>query len=129
MKKFALGLVAAFSAFCATIVNDAMIPIDFSFADGSSGECTFQNKRGVWQSKIPNQVYIRRSDDDLIYDCEMEDGRESKGSIRSELEGEKVAASVIFWDLGITDAITDKARRYESTFIIPVRSPRPETTE
>ena len=56
---------------------------------------------------------IRQSDDPLKYDCETDDGRKAVGSIRSEVEGEKMAASVIFWDLGITDAITDEHRTYQ----------------
>ncbi len=63
---------------------------------------------------------IRRSDDALVYDCTTEDGREASGSIRSEVEGEKMAASVIFWDLGITDAITDKHRTYQGSVTIQV---------
>ena len=85
---------------CATLVNDPNIPLTFSFSDGSSGECTLKNKRGVWTSTIPTQgVMIRRSDDGLVYDCTTNDGREANGSIRSEVEGEKIAASVFFWDL------------------------------
>jgi len=106
---------------CATIVNDPMIPLAVNFSDGSAGQCEFKNKRGSWQSDIPTtSVMIRRSDDALIYDCSTEDGREASGSIRSEVEGEKVAASVIFWDLGITDAITDKHRTYQGNVMIPV---------
>ena len=106
---------------CATIVNDPMIPLAVNFSDGSTGECNFKNKRGAWSTEIPTTgVMIRRSDDALIYDCTTEDGRESTGSIRSEVEGEKMAASVIFWDLGITDAITDKHRTYQGNVIIPV---------
>ncbi len=63
---------------------------------------------------------IRRSDDALVYDCLTEDGRSSKGSVRSEMEGGKLAASVVFWDLGITDAITDKHRVYQGNIVIPV---------
>lgn len=63
---------------------------------------------------------IRRSDDALIYDCTTLDGREANGSIRSEVEGEKMTASVIFWDLGITDAITDKHRAYQGNVVIAV---------
>ncbi len=118
---------------CATIVNDPYIPLAFTFSDGSTGNCDFKNKRGSWSSEIPAQnVMIRRSDDALTYDCETEDGREASGSIRSEVEGEKVAASVIFWDLGITDAITDKHRTYQGNITIPVpakakkESPAPE---
>ena len=32
-----------------------------------------------------------------------------------------MAASVIFWDLGITDAITDKHRTYQGNVVIPVQ--------
>ncbi|MEQ8207044.1 MAG: hypothetical protein RIA65_12765 [Woeseia sp.] len=106
---------------CATIVNDPNIPLTFSFSDGSSGNCNFTNKRGAWSAEIPTtNVMIRRSDDDLVYDCSTSDGRKANGSVRSEIEGEKVAASVIFWDLGITDAITDKHRTYQGNVVIPV---------
>lgn len=106
---------------CATITNDANIPIAVSFSDGSSGECTFRNKRGVWTSTIPtSSVMIRRSDDALFYDCSTTDGRKATGSIRSEMEGGKMMASVIFWDLGITDAITDKHRTYQGNVVIPI---------
>jgi hypothetical protein len=96
-------------------------PLAVSFSDGSTGQCHFKNKRGAWPSRIPSSnVMIRRSDDALIYDCSTEDGREVVGSIRSEMEGGKLAASVIFWDLGITDAITDKHRTYQGNIVIPV---------
>ena len=106
---------------CATIVNDANISLAFSFSDGSSGHCTFRNKRGAWESDIPTTaVYIRRSDDALIYDCQTKDGRKVTGSVRSEIEGEKLGASVLFLDFGITDAITDKHRTYQANITIPV---------
>ena len=106
---------------CATLVNDSHIPLTVSFSDGSSGECTFKNKRGVWPCKIPTtNVMIRRSDDALVYECTTEDGREATGLIRSEMEGGKLAASVVFFDLGITDAITDKHRIYQGNIVIPV---------
>lgn len=116
----AVALAGALSG-CATIVNDPMIPVAVSFSDGSNGECTFRNKRGVWQSEVPTGgVMIRRSDDDLQYECETEDGREAVGTIRSEIEGEKIGASVLFLDLGITDAITDKHRTYQGNVVIPM---------
>jgi hypothetical protein len=106
---------------CASIINDANIPLTFSFSDGSSGQCTFKNKRGVWSSVIPTQgVLIRRSDDALAYDCTTKDGRKAVGSVRSEIEGEKLAASVVFFDFGITDSITDKHRTYQGNVVIPV---------
>ena len=124
-KLFCLLLTGGIigSSGCATLVNDPNIPLAFSFSDGSSGECTFKNKRGVWESEIPTTaVMIRRSDDDLMYDCITSDGRTVTGSVKSEMEGEKMAASVVFWDLGITDAITDKHRTYQGNVVIPVQS-------
>lgn len=123
MKKFTIPAIFSTLAIagCATIVNDPNIPLAFNFSDGSSGQCTFRNKRGVWTSEIPtSSAMIRRSDDALTYDCKTDDGREAKGSIRSEIEGEKMAASIIFWDLGITDAITDKHRTYQGNVVISV---------
>jgi hypothetical protein len=120
--KIRLALLAALTlSGCATIVNDANIPLSFTFSDGSAGQCNFRNKRGAWSSQIPTTgVMIRRSDDALVYDCKTADGRTANGSIRSEVEGEKMAASIIFWDLGITDAITDKHRTYQGNVVIPV---------
>jgi hypothetical protein len=98
-----------------------MIPLAVNFSDGSTGECDFENKRGTWSTEIPaTDVMIRRSDDALLYNCTTKDGREVSGSIRSEVEGEKMAASIIFWDFGITDSITDKHRTYQGNIIIPV---------
>jgi hypothetical protein len=106
---------------CATIVNDPHIPVTASFSDGSEGQCQFQNKRGAWAANMPGTVMIRRSDDSLIYRCETDDGRKSTGSITSEIESGKLAASVVFWDLGITDSITDKHRTYQGNVVIPVK--------
>lgn len=117
---FAMTAIFALSG-CATIVNDSHIPLTISFSDGSSGECNFKNKRGAWSSQIPTtNVLIRRSDDALEYDCTTKQGRKATGLIRSEMEGGKFAASVVFWDLGITDAITDKHRTYQGNIVIPV---------
>lgn len=121
MRTAITVLFSLFAVSCATIVNDANIPLTFSFSDGSSGHCDFKNKRGSWSAELPaTNVMIRRSDDELVYDCTTEDGRNVTGAIRSEVEGEKMAASVIFWDLGITDAITDKHRTYQGNVVIPV---------
>lgn len=121
LKVILLTGLLSLTVSCATIVNDPMIPITFTFSDGSAGKCNFKNKRGSWDSEMPaSGVMIRRSDDALVYTCETTDGRVSNGSIRSEIEGEKMAASVLFWDLGITDAITDKHRKYQGNVVIPI---------
>ena len=124
MKKFILGsFVVTISLItgCATIVNDANIPMTFSFSDGSGGDCQLSNKRGAWSVEMPGTVMIRRSDDDLKYSCETEDGRKAFGAVTSEMEGAKLGASVLFLDLGITDAITDKHRTYQGNVTIPVK--------
>ncbi len=69
---------------------------------------------------------IRRSDDALILDCETEDGRKAFANIPSEMEGAKLIGSVVFFDLGITDAITDKHRSYTPNFVIPVEKVKSE---
>jgi len=122
MNKNALSLsfLAVALTGCATIVNDPYIQLTASFSDGSEGECQFNNKRGSWSVHIPGTGMIRRSDDSLIYRCETDDGRKSTGAIVSEVESGKMAASVIFWDLGITDAITDKHRTYQGNVVLPV---------
>lgn len=120
MKKLVLAAMATAITGCATLTEDAMTPIAFSFSDGSNGECTLDNKRGVWEAEIPSTVYVRKSDDALKYQCETKDGREAVGIIESEM-GAKIVASAVFLDFGITDAITDKHRKYIGSYVIPIR--------
>lgn len=112
---------------CATLTSDAMDPIVFSFSDGSTGSCLLQNKRGSWSTQVPGEIPVRRSDDELRYECETEDGRTASGSIPSAVGG-KIVASAVFLDFGITDAITDKHRDYPDSYAIPVprREKEPE---
>ncbi len=71
--------------------------------------------------RYSRQSYDRRSDDALRYDCTSDDGRKAFGSINSSIDAAKAGASVIFFDLGITDAITDKGRDYPTGFVIPLK--------
>ena len=105
---------------CATIVNDPNTPVTLSFSDASSGTCNLSNKRGSWSGKVPGTFNIRRSDDNLRFDCTTDGGKKGFGNISSSIEGAKLGASVLFFDLGITDAITDKHRTYAQSFVIPV---------
>ena len=120
--KFTLLILSSFFLFtsCATIVNDPNVPVALSFSDGSDGSCTLNNKRGQWNGKVPGTFNIRRSDDILRYNCKTESGKTGTGGIASSIEGAKLGASVLFFDLGITDAITDKHRTYTPSFTIPV---------
>lgn len=119
MKKLLGVLLTLGTVGCATLTEDAMTPIAFSFSDGSNGDCQLTNKRGLWSTDIPNTVYVRKSDDGLRYQCKTTDGRDAAGLIPSEMGG-KIIASAVFIDFGITDAITDKHRKYPVSFVIPI---------
>ena len=121
MKKITLVLSGIILTSCATIVNDANVPVSLSFSDGSSGNCQLTNKRVSLSVSIPSTTMVRRSDDALRFNCTTKSGKKGFGSIPSEMEGAKLGASVVFFDLGITDAITDKHRTYPSSYVIPVR--------
>ena len=121
LKVLFSTIILIFLTSCATIVNDAEVPVTLSFSDGSSGSCKLSNKRMQYQVDILGTHQIRRSDDALKFDCKTESGKTAFGSIPSEIEGAKLAGSVVFFDLGITDSITDKHRTYTPNFVIPVK--------
>lgn len=106
---------------CATLTEDAMTPIAISFSDGTEGKVTLQNKRGVWETKLPSTVSVRKSDDGLKYEAISNDGRKAVGIIPSDM-GAKIIASAVFIDFGITDAITDKHRKYPVSYVIPIEA-------
>ena len=121
MQRWILAILSSILlASCATIVNDPNTPVALSFSDGSEGTCNLTNKRGSWSGKVPGTFMIRRSDDILRYNCKTETGKTGVGGIASSIEGAKLGASVLFFDLGITDAITDKHRTYSPSLTIPV---------
>lgn len=105
-----------------------MTPIAISFSDGTEGECKLTNKRGAWPTSVPATVTVRKSDDPLKYDCVSEDGRKAFGSIASEMGG-KIIASAVFIDFGITDAITDKHRKYADSYVIPLPRTKANSAE
>lgn len=119
--KWLILLVLPLLISCASITNDAYVPVALSFSDGSEGECQLQNKRYAKTVSVPGTPMVRRSDDSLKFRCKTTDGGEAFGSIPSTI-GAKIVASAVFLDLGITDAITDKHREYPSSYVIPVKS-------
>ena len=120
--KTLLPLILAICAVgCATLTNDPMTPVAISFSDGTEGKVTLQNKRGVWETKLPSTVSVRKSDDGLKYEALSNDGRRAVGIIPSEM-GAKIVASAVFLDFGITDAITDKHRKYPVSYVIPIEA-------
>ncbi len=120
MKKLILALPLLALVGCASITNDAYVPIALSFSDGSNGSCQMTNKRMSITAEIPSTPMVRRSDDNLNLTCTTEDGRNAVASIPSTV-GAKIIASAVFIDFGITDAITDKHREYPASFTIPVK--------
>lgn len=111
---------------CASITNDAYVPMAISFSDGSSGTCRLTNKRMSIEAEIPSAPMIRRSDDHLNLSCKTKDGRQAVASIPSTM-GSKIIASAIFLDFGITDAITDKHREYPASYVIPLKAEKNST--
>ena len=105
---------------CASITNDAYVPMALSFSDGSVGTCDIENKRFSATVEIPSSPMVYRSDDNLRIRCRTTDGREATASVPSTI-GAKIVASAVFLDLGITDAITDKHREYPASFVVPVK--------
>lgn len=120
MKNLISISLVSFLMGCASITNDAMIPVTFSFSNGENGNCQLQNKRWAQMAPIPSTVMVRRSDDGLKYNCTTESGKKSFGNITSDTDATKFGASILFFDFGITDAITDKHRTYQSNVVLPV---------
>ena len=75
---------------CATIVNDANIPVSLSFSDGSEGNCKLSNKRANYDVVVPGTHMIRRSDDPLRYDCTSKNGKTGLEAYQAELKVEKL---------------------------------------
>ncbi|MBT5574992.1 MAG: hypothetical protein HOJ97_06375 [Alphaproteobacteria bacterium] len=119
MRLLMLTTLSLFLFGCASITNDAYVPVALSFSDGSSGTCSISNKRMALDVQIPRTPMIRRSDDALVLRCKTENGRDATASIPSTMGG-KIIASAVFIDFGITDAITDKHREYPASFVIGV---------
>ncbi len=120
MKKVIMASAAALVlGGCASITNDPLVPVAFSFSDGSAGVCEIENKRGIWTVQMPGVEQIRRSDDALRLRCKTKDGRTATASVQSTMGG-KIVASAVFLDFGIVDSITDKHREYPASFVVPV---------
>jgi hypothetical protein len=121
MRYVVLSLAMIGLAGCASLTNDAFVPMAISFSDGSSGTCQLTNKRMSISAEIPGSPMIRRSDDNLQFNCTTEDGRQAFASVPSTMGG-KIVASAVFLDFGITDAITDKHREYPASYVVPVKA-------
>jgi len=121
MRYVALSLAMIGLAGCASLTNDAFVPMAISFSDGSSGTCQLTNKRMSISAEVPGSPMVRRSDDNLQFNCTTEDGRQAFASVPSTMGG-KIVASAVFLDLGITDAITDKHREYPASYVIPIKA-------
>lgn len=119
LSSLVLTSVVAISG-CASIVNDPTVPVALSFSDAGTGSCALSNTRASYQVQVPGVHNVRRARSALNYSCETKNGKKGVGSIPSSIEGAKLAASVVFIDFGITDSITEKARTYPASYVIPV---------
>lgn len=105
---------------CASITNDAYVPMALSFSDGSTGSYDIENESFSATVEIPRTPMVRCSDDNLRIRCKTTDGREATASVPSAI-GSKIVASAVFLDFRITDSITDKHLEYPASFVIPVK--------
>ena len=120
VKRFLIiGATITLSS-CASITNDAFVPVALSFSDGSSGTCQITNKRMSIEVPVPSAPMIRRSDDNLNLNCQTEHGRTAVAIVPSTMGG-KIVASAVFLDFGIVDSITDKHREYPASYVVPVK--------
>ena len=119
-KYIFLAMCGLAMSSCASITNDAFVPMAISFSDGSSGTCQITNKRMSIEAHIPSAPMIRRSDDNLQLNCKTDDGRTAIASVPSSMGG-KIVASAVFLDFGIVDSITDKHREYPASYVVPVK--------
>ncbi len=120
MNKILLISTALLLGACGTMTNNPNVPVALSFSDGSDGTCKLSNKRMALEANIPSVIQIRRSDDNIIYNCVSDNGKVAFGGIASTI-GAKHTAGAIFLDLGITDAITDMSREYPASYVIPLK--------
>ena len=60
---------------CASIRNDAYVPMALSFSDGSKGSFNLENKRFSATVEVPGTPMVRRLDDNLRIRCKTTDGR------------------------------------------------------
>ena len=72
---------------CASLTNDAYVPVALSFSNGAMGECHISNKRFAEVVAIPSTPMVRRSDDLLKYDCTTAEGDKAVGGIPSKMGG------------------------------------------
>ena len=121
MNKYVIATMCGLAlSSCASITNDAFVPMAISFSDGSSGTCQITNKRMSIEAPIPSAPMVRRSDDNLQLNCTTDDGRKAIASVPSSMGG-KIVASAVFLDFCITDAITDKHREYPASYVVPIK--------
>ena len=112
-RTLVAAATAAILTGCATLTNDETQPVHFATpgCEQSKARCLAYNKRGSWMFDPPETVFVRRSDDPLKVVCEQSGGDTYKNEMGSAI-GPKFAASVVFFDLGVTDALTDMHREY-----------------
>lgn len=77
-KRIILACIASTSfTGCATITSNEMqiLSLNTKGGDGQAiekAECTLKNDKGMWSTKSPGFVSVRRSSEDLMVECKKE---------------------------------------------------------
>lgn len=96
MKKtnLMLGLIAlaSITSGCATITKDANqnVQIETYSKDNqpmSGVKCSASNERGTWAATTPGNVYVHRSGNNLLVNCEKEGEQAGLGTVVSRANG------------------------------------------
>lgn len=95
------------------------MPLSISFSDGSIGKCRLSNASEDYEVLVPSKQMVRRSKSDLNYQCTNKNKDVVVGIIPSSIETEKIAANILFLNVGVLiDAVTEKARTYPTENVI-----------
>lgn len=123
MKKLILiATMSVLTTGCASMLNDANTPVNLSLSSGERGRCELYNNSGTWMSDVPGSVSVRRSNDDLTYNCTSDGDKKTSGAIKSTISP-AVIGNVIFGiaaPIGVLiDVSSNKHRKYPDSYVIP----------
>lgn len=119
-KKCFLVCIILFTTGCATIVTDSVLPMQVD-TKNSSGElvsgakCELKSEDGVYNVESGSQVFIERSNKDLMVSCKHPDNTEATGRVISRINAGFFGNALIGGGVGaIIDHTTGNAYTYPS---------------
>ena len=118
LRPAALALLAplAFSG-CATVFTGEAqnVALNTQTADGEAvaqASCVLKNDRGSWTAESPAQVQVRRSDGDLMVECQKSGFDAGSARVISRVHSLFVADALL-WGVGaVVDHMTGSAYNY-----------------